>query len=113
MTTNGTSATETGESFAGAVDDGVRSLLDRGRSVADHLPDAVDDARSAIDAAQAQLDQLSDRGVIAAVGFTAGITAGLFLGGASRLILAVSILPLAFTMRTAMTRGVRLSRLVN
>ncbi len=112
MARNGTSAIEAGDAIAEAADDGVRSLLDRGRSVADHLPVAVDDARSALGAAQDQFDQLSDRGVIAAVGFTAGITTGLFLAGASRLTLAASALPLAFTLRSALTRGVRLSRLV-
>ncbi len=101
------------ESIADAADEGFKSLLDRGRSVADHLPDAVGDARSALDAAQGQLDLLSDRGVIAAVGFSAGVTTGLFLAGAPRLILAVSIVPLAVTVRSALTRGVRLSRLVN
>ena len=112
MAKNGTSATATSEAAAEAVDDGVRSLLARGRTVADHLPEAVDEARSAIGAAQDQLDQLSDRGVIAAVGFTAGLSTGLFLGGAARPVVALSFLPLAFTVRSALTRGVRLSRLV-
>ena len=113
MARNGTSATEVGDSIGEAAGEGVHSLLDRGRAVADHLPAAVDDARSALGAAQDQFDQLSDRGVIAAVGFTAGMMTGLFLAGAPRLVLAASALPLAFTVRSALTRGVRLSRLVN
>ena len=113
MAKNGTAATQDHESLAEAADDGFKTLLDRGQSVADHLPDVVDDARSALDAAQGQLDLLSDRGVIAAVGFSAGIAMGLFLAGAPRFILAVSLIPLAVTTRSALTRGVRLSRLVN
>lgn len=111
MAKNGTMATDN-ETTAEA-EEGFKSLLERGRSVADHLPDAVGDARSALDSAQGQLDLLSDRGVIAAVGFSAGITTGLFLAGAPRVILAVSMVPLAITVRSALTRGVRLSRLVN
>ncbi|MGH2464027.1 MAG: hypothetical protein ACRDGI_01055 [Candidatus Limnocylindrales bacterium] len=111
MAKNGTAA-DVSEPSA-AMEDGLRSVLDRGRAVADHLPDAVGEARAALDAAQGQLDLLSDRGVIAAVGFAAGVTTGLFLAGAPRAILAVSMLPLAVTVRSALTRGVRLSRLVN
>ena len=111
MAKNGISA-DVSESSSD-IDEGMRSILERGRAVADHLPDAVGEARSALDAAQGQLDLLSDRGVIAAVGFCAGITTGLFLAGAPRAILALSMLPLAVTVRSALTRGVRLSRLVN
>ncbi|HEY7937903.1 MAG TPA: hypothetical protein VID26_12345 [Candidatus Limnocylindrales bacterium] len=111
MAKNGTTA-DLSESSSD-VDEGFRTVLERGRSVADHLPDAVAEARSALDAAQGQLDLLSDRGVIAAVGYCAGITTGLFLAGAPRAILAISVVPLAVTVRSALTRGVRLSRLVN
>lgn len=97
----------------GAPADRLNSLVDHGRSVAGHLPDAIDEARSALGAAQGQMDLLSDRGVIAALGFTLGLTSGLFLAGAPRLVLAASAIPLAITVRSALTRGVRLSRLVN
>ena len=113
MAKNGTAPTQERETPAETADDGFKALLDRGRSVADQLPDVVDDARAALDAAQVQLDLLSDRGVIAAVGFAAGIATGLFLAGAPRFILAVSMIPLAVTTRSALTRGVRLSPLVN
>jgi len=105
MAHNGHAPTAAPAAFADAVDDGIRTLIERGRSAADHLPDAVD-------AAQGQLDLLSDKGVIGAVGFSIGVTTGLFLAGAPRPILAISLVPLAITARAAMTRGVRLSRLV-
>ena len=113
MAKNDIAPTQEREPSAETADDGLKAFLDRGRSVADHLPDVVDDARAALDAAQGQLDLLSDRGVIAAVGFSAGIATGLFLAGAPRFILAVSMIPLAVTVRSALTRGDRLSRLVN
>lgn len=105
MARNGHAPTQEGESLSDAVDDGIKTLIERGRAAADHLPDAVD-------AAQGQLDLLSDKGVIGAVGFSIGVTTGLFLAGAPRPILAVSVIPLAITVRAALTRGVRLSRLV-
>lgn len=116
MARNGTTTTSQLEPIATSVDGGVHSLLDQGRAVADQIPGAVDEARAALNAAQeqlnGQLDGLSDRGVIAAAGFAAGVTAGLFLAGAPRVVLAVSVLPLAITVRSALNRGVRLSRLV-
>ncbi len=113
MVKNGSSAIEERDALAEEADDGFKSLLERGRSAVERLPDAVDDARSALDAAEGQLAGLSDRGVIAAVGFSAGISTGLFLAGAPRLILAASIVPVLITVRTALARGVWVSRLVN
>jgi hypothetical protein len=95
-----------------ATSGALHAVIDQGRAVAEQLP-SVDDAKAAFNAAQEQLDGLSDRGVIAAVGFSAGVTAGLFLAGAPRLILALSVIPFAVTLRSAFSRGVRLSRLVN
>ena len=116
MAKNGTTTASQLEPIGTAVEGGMHSLIDQGRAVADQIPGAVDDARAALNAAQDQLndqlDGLSDRGVIAAAGFTAGVTAGLFLAGAPRLILALSVLPVAITVRSALNRGVRLSRLV-
>ncbi len=105
MARNGNAPTQEGPDLGDALDDGIKTLIERGRAAADHLPDAVD-------AAQSQLDLLSDRGVIGAVGFSIGVTTGLFLAGAPRPILAVSLVPLAITVRAALTRGVRFSRLV-
>ncbi len=94
---------------ASAASGALHSVIDQGRTVAEQLP-SVDDAKAAFNAAQDQLDGLSDRGVIAAVGFSAGVTTGLFLAGAPRLILALSVIPFALTLRSAMGRGIRLSR---
>ena len=95
------------------VDRAVQALREQGRAIAGQVPAAVDTARSAFGAAEDQLDGLSDRGVIAAVGFSVGITAGLFLAGSSRAVLAISAVPIAVTIRSAFRRGVRFSRLVN
>lgn len=93
--------------------DAPQSLVDRGRAVADQIPGIVGSAGEVIEAASAQMDDLSDQGVIAAVALSAGVTIGLFLAGAPRPILAFALLPLAITVRAAMQRGVRVSRLIN
>lgn len=114
MTKNGSHATDQAErSMEDVEDGGAASLMERGRAVAEQLPDAVDGARGMIEAAKGQVDELSDQGVIAAVAFSAGVTIGLFLAGAPRLILALALLPTAITLRSAMQRGVRPGRLVN
>ena len=63
--------------------------------------------------AQDHVNQLSDMGVVAALGFALGVSSGLVLAGAPRVILALSAVPVALTLRSAMTRGVRPARLVN
>ena len=65
-----------------------------------------------IEAASGQLDDLSDQGVVAALGLSAGVTIGLFLAGAPRLILALALIPAAIIIRAAMQRDVGPSRLV-
>ena len=94
------------------LDDATPSLLERGRLVAGQLPSAVHDARGMIAAASGQLDDLLDQDEIAAVGLSAGVTIGLFLGGAPRVILALALIPATITVRAAMERGVGPSRLV-
>ncbi len=113
MTKNGTHETDFAEAAATRMDEAARSLLGRGRAVMDQLPDAVEGARGAIGTAQGQVDELSDEGVVAAVAFSAGVTMGLFLAGAPRVILALTLVPTAITLRSALRRGVRPARLVN
>ena len=88
-------------------------MADRGRGVADQWPEAVDSARGMIGAAQEQVDELSDQGVIAAAAFSAGVTVGLLFAGAPRFILALALMPTALTVRSALQRGIRPSGLVN
>lgn len=91
----------------------AETLVDRGRAVVDRVPAVADSAREALADAQGQINQLSDLGVVAALGFALGVSSGLLLAGAPRLILALSAVPVALTLRSAMTRGVRPARLVN
>ena len=89
------------------------ALVARGRAVVDRVPAVADSAREALADAQDHVNQLSDMGVVAALGFALGVSSGLVLAGAPRVILALSAVPVALTLRSAMTRGVRPARLVN
>jgi len=84
-----------------------------GRAVVDRVPAVADSAREALADAQEHVNHLSDTGVVAALGFALGVSSGLLLAGAPRLILALSAIPVALTLRSAMTRGVRPARLIN
>lgn len=89
------------------------ALVARGRAVVDRVPAAADGAREALADAQETVNQLSDMGVVAALGFALGLSSGLWLAGAPRVILALSAVPAALTLRSALTRGVRPAGLVN
>jgi hypothetical protein len=96
-----------------AMGDVADTLVARGRAVVDRVPAVADSAREALADAQDHVNQLSDMGVVAALGFALGVSSGLVLAGAPRVILALSAVPVALTLRSAMTRGVRPARLVN
>jgi hypothetical protein len=113
MARNGSHGTDEAERIDEQIEDPAGSLLRRGRVVAEQLPSAVSGAWGLMTAAHGQVDDLSDQDVITAVSFSAGVTMGLFLAGAPRLILALALIPTAITARSAILRGVRPARLVN
>jgi hypothetical protein len=92
--------------------DATKHLMDRGRVVAERLPQAAETARTVLDQGSNQMEDLSDQGVVAAMGLTTGVAVGLLLAGAPRPILALALLPAAITVRSAMRRGVRASALL-
>ena len=96
-----------------AISDVADAFVAGGRAVVDRVPGVADSARVALADAQDQVNQLSDMGVVAALGFALGVSSGLLLAGAPRVILGLSAVPVALTLRSAMTRGVRPARLIN
>lgn len=95
------------------VSDVADAFVAGGRAVVDRVPAVAESARGALAGAQDQVNQLSDMGIVAALGFALGVSSGLLLAGAPRVILALSAVPVALTLRSAMTRGVRPGFLVN
>jgi len=96
-----------------AIGEVADALVAGGRAVVDRVPAVADSAREALADAQGHVNELSDMGVVGALGFALGVSGGLVLAGAPRVILALSAIPVALTLRSAMTRGVRPARLVN
>ena len=95
---------------AGAV---VDTLVERGRAVLDQVPNVAAGARDALADAQEQVNGLSDMGIVAASGFAFGVSTGLLLAGAPRIVVGLSTVLVFLTVRSAMERGVRPNKLVN
>ena len=95
------------------IDEASPSLAERGRAIADQIPDLVKTAAGVNDGASAQVEDLSDQGVVAALALASGVMIGLFFAGAPRPILALGLFPVGITARAAMQRGVRVSRLLH
>lgn len=91
----------------------VDTLVERGRAVLDRAPDVADSARDLLAGAEDHVNGLSDMGIIAASGFALGVSTGLLLAGAPRVILILSMIPLALMVRSASARGMRPAALVN
>lgn len=106
---------DVGDDVADGADIGnvVDTLVDRGRAVLDRAPDVADSARDLLAGAQNHVNGLSDMGIIAASGFALGVSSGLLLAGAPRVILILSMIPAGFTLWSAFARGVRPAVLIN
>src|SRR5450756_322151 len=89
------------------------TLVDRGRAVLDQFPAVADSARDLLAGAQNHVNGLSDMGIIAASGFALGVSSGLLLAGAPRVILILSMIPAGITLWSAFARGVRPAVLIN
>ena len=107
---HGIEADAPGGAAASALAD---TLVERGRAVLDQVPNVAAGAREALADAQEQVNGLSDLGIVAASGFALGVSTGLLLAGAPRVVVGLSTVLVFLTFRSAMGRGVRPNRLVN
>lgn len=71
---------------------------------ADAMPDAMANAQSAARDTQRRLDQMADDHLLAGASFSLGLAIGLFVSGASRLLVAVTLVPAAAMLTTLMNR---------
>jgi hypothetical protein len=62
---------------------------------------------------QGQVNGLSDMGIVAASGFALGVSTGLLLAGAPRVMVGLSTILVVLTLGSVLARGVRPKRLVN
>jgi hypothetical protein len=89
------------------------TLVERGRAVLDHVPAVAAGARGARADVQGQVNGLSDMGIVAASGFALGVSTGLLLAGAPRVMVGLSTILVVLTLGSVLARGVRPKRLVN
>ncbi len=89
------------------------TLVERGRAALGEVPNVAASAREAFADAQEQVNGLSDLGIVAASGFALGVSTGLLLAGAPRIVVGLSTILVVLTFRSAMGRGVRPDKLVN
>lgn len=89
------------------------TLVERGRAVLDQVPNVAVGARGALADAQEQVNGMSDLSIVAASGFALGVSTGLLLAGAPRIVVGLSTVLVFVTFRSAMGRGVRPTRLVS
>ena len=71
---------------------------------ADAMPDAMASAHSAARESQRRLDQMSDDNLLAGASFSLGLAIGLFVSGASRILVALTLVPAAAMLSTLMNR---------
>jgi hypothetical protein len=71
---------------------------------ADAMPDAMASAQSAARDTQRRLDQMEDEHLLAGATFALGLAIGLFVSGANRLLVALTLVPAAAMVSTLMNR---------
>jgi hypothetical protein len=116
MTTESTTTRPTAEAEAEARNtvsvaaDEVRGAL---QGVSRQVPQVARASRGAIDDLYRMIDGSSDERVTAGVTLSLGLAIGMLLGGANRLLIALSLIPVAitgFVMADRRTAGSRTAR---
>jgi dienelactone hydrolase len=78
----------------GAVVGAASAARDALEDVTSAIPSAVADGRAAIDQLARRLDTEPETNLVALLGFSAGATLGLLVGGAPRLVAVTGLLPM-------------------
>ncbi|MDQ6794100.1 MAG: hypothetical protein M3067_04650 [Chloroflexota bacterium] len=89
---------------AGDVASGVR---DAAETVAARLPEAAASTRAAVDEAARRIETGSDEMLTAGATLSLGVAIGLLLGGASRLLVVLALIPAAAMGMTLLDRNGR------
>jgi hypothetical protein len=98
--TGGTSPRE----VAGDMASGVRGAAE---TVAARLPDAAASTRAAVDEAARRIETGSDEMLTAGTTLSLGLAVGLLIGGASRLLVVLALIPAAAMGMTLLDRNSR------
>ncbi len=93
---------------AGDVASGVRGAAE---NVASKIPEAAATTRAAVDEAARRIDTGSDEMLTAGATLSLGLAVGLLIGGASRILVVLALIPAAAMGMTLLDRGGRGPRL--
>jgi len=105
--TNGARSEAGGHSpreVAGDVASGVR---DAAETVASHLPEAAATTKAAVDEAARRIETGSDEMLTAGATLSLGLAIGLLIGGASRILVVLALIPAAAMGMTLLDRSGR------
>jgi hypothetical protein len=88
-----------------AMLDGAQERLRAGvDKAAEAMPDAMAGAQVAARDTQRRLEEMSEQSLLAGASFSLGLAIGLFVSGANRLIVALTLVPAAAMLTTLMGR---------
>jgi hypothetical protein len=88
-----------------AMIDGAQERIRAGvERAAEVMPDAMAGAQVAARDTQRRLDEMSDQNLLAGASFSLGLAIGLFVSGANRLIVALTLVPAAAMLTTMIGR---------
>jgi hypothetical protein len=105
---NGAQARSAGpRDVAGDVATGVRGAAE---TVASRLPDAAATTRAAVDEAARRIETGSDEMLTTGATLSIGVAVGLLIGGASRLLVVLALIPAAAMGLTLLDRTGRVQR---
>jgi hypothetical protein len=105
--THETSPRERASDMAVGMMSGMRGAAG---NLAERLPDAATAARATVDEATRRMEAGSDQALIVGAAMSFGFAAGLFVGGAPRLIVTAALVPAVAMGMTLLDRSGRVTR---
>jgi len=97
--------TEDVRQSAYAMMNGAQERIRAGvEKAAEVMPDAMAGAQVAARDTQRRLDEMSEQSLLAGASFSLGLAIGLFVSGANRLLVALTLMPAAAMLTTLMGR---------
>jgi len=94
-----------GTAVMSATQDAADMARTTAQRAAERLPDAVAGVQVAANETQRRLDELPNEGLLVGTSFSLGLGVGLFMSGANRFLVALSLAPAAAMALTIFGRG--------
>jgi len=102
--TSRTTESANGSSVAESAQDAAELVRTTAEKAAARLPEVAATAQDAARDTQRKLDQMPNQALVIGTSVSVGMAAGLFLGGANRLLVALALAPAAAMAMTMVNR---------